>query len=97
MARLLPEMSHFHHSSAWSSDDFVAQSFPTVPHRECTIVSCPSKIMLGNTSPVFSIHKIGTPVRGLRPKSRPLIIRLELAIPTFLRHRFPSIFHAISS
>jgi hypothetical protein len=70
---------------------------PTIPHRECLIVPCPSKIMFSTARPVLSIHKIGTPVRGLRPKSRPLVIRLELAIPTFFGDRFPSIFHVISS
>jgi len=70
---------------------------PTIPHRECLIVSGPSKILLRNATSTLSIHKIGTPVRGLRPKSRPLVIRLELAIPTFIGDRFPSIFHVISS
>jgi hypothetical protein len=70
---------------------------PTIPHRECLIVSGPSKILLRNATSTLSISEIGAPVRRLRPKSRPFVVAPELAIPIFFGDRFPSIFHVISS
>jgi hypothetical protein len=56
---------------------------PVIPHRECPILACAGEILLSNATPTLSIEKSRTPVRGLRPKSRPFIICLELAIPIF--------------
>jgi hypothetical protein len=57
--------------------------FPPVPHRACLVVRCPSKILLRNTTSTLSIKKGGAPVRGLRSKSRPFVVAVELAIPIF--------------
>ena len=56
---------------------------PTIPHRECLIVSGPSKILLRNATSTLSISESGAPVRRLRPKSRPFVVAPELAIPIF--------------
>ena len=69
---------------------------PTIPHRECLIVSGPSKILLRNATSTLSISESGAPVRGLRSKSRPFVICPELSIPIFFRNRFLSMFHRAS-
>jgi hypothetical protein len=69
---------------------------PTIPHRECLIVSGPSKILLRNATSTLSISERGAPVRGLRSKSRPLVICTELSIPIFFRNRFLPMFHRAS-
>jgi SAM-dependent methyltransferase len=71
--------------------------FPVIPHRECPILACASEILLRNATSTLSIEKSRTPVRGLRSKSRPLVIRFEFAIPFIFRERFLSIFHSFSS
>src|SRR5437588_13040500 len=70
---------------------------PTIPHRECLIVSGPSEILLSNARSALSINKSGAPVRGLRSKSRPLVVGPELAIPSFFRDRFVPMFHFASA
>ena len=71
--------------------------FPAVPHWECLVVSCPCKILLRNTASTLSIKESGTPVRGLRSKSRPFVIAPELAIPIIFCERFLPVSHLVSS
>jgi len=70
---------------------------PAIPHRKCPLLPRASKIFLSNATPTLSIEKSSAPVRGLRPKSRPLVIRLEFAIAIFVRDRFLSVVHSVSS
>jgi hypothetical protein len=66
--------------------------FPAIPHWEGLVVSCPCKILVSNTASTLSIKKSGTPVRGLRSKSRPFVIAGKLAIAIFFHDRFIPMF-----
>ena len=83
-------------------DDVLAVLFalvclPVIPHRECTIIPCPSKILPSNAGTISTVPENGAPVRGLRSKSRPFVMAPELAIPIFFRDRFLSMFHFASA
>ena len=82
-------------------DDLLAVFFglvcpPVIPHRECTIIPCPSKILLSNAGTVSIVPENGAPVRGLRSKSRPLVIGLKLAVPALFRNRLLPMSHLAS-
>ena len=63
---------------------------PVIPYRECPILPRPSKILLSIATPTLRIEKSCAPVRRLRPKSHPLVIRLKHAIPIAFCNRFLS-------
>jgi hypothetical protein len=51
--------------------------------RSCERLPRPSKILLSNATSTLSVNKSGTPVRGLRSKSRPLVMA-PMAVDTRL-------------
>lgn len=65
-------------------------------HRPPDLGVSLSEILLRNATPTLSISERGAPIRGLRSKSRPLVICPELAIPTFFRDRLLPMFHRTS-
>ena len=76
---------------------FMSQSPPNNTLPGMPIVPCPNKILLSNATSTLSINKSGTPVRGLRSKSRPFVKAGKLTIPIFFRDRFLPMSHLVSS
>jgi len=70
--------------------------FPAIPYWKCPIVPRPSKVMLRNATSSLSINKGSSPVRGLRSKSRPLIITSKLSMSIICYDRRPPISHLVS-